>query len=293
LEVVLTSFHSVTPYIISEYEPEVILIFDSHLDNYLATGVDGTLRALIYRLPDLHKYAVLRPSAHVLMRELNPNSLIYLVIPECCYREVIRERFGVEVGDEKFERVSSYMARFINEILKIEVVFIPPQDVKVLLDELRGSVLAIDIDVDYLAEFSNECYTPPPGGPGKCNIGTLESILGLIKELNPPLITISEFTLRALSDSRSHLTSLIKKLRSLGYRVRRGYLVPSDREAMKAIDMSHRAFQAIKHATSDLIRAYQENANQNAEILEALDSVTLSIFLRFYGHLIKEDRLEV
>jgi len=291
LETFLTSFHSATPYIINEYEPGAILIFDSHLDNYLATGVDGTLRALIYRLPDLHKYAVLRPSAHVLMRELNPDSLIYLVIPECCYREIIRERLGVEVGDEKFERVSSYMARFINEILNIEVIFIPPQDVKVLLDELRGSVLAIDIDVDYLAEFSNECYTSPPGGPGKCNIGTLESILGLIKELNPPLITISEFTLRALSDSRSYLNSLIKKLRRLGYRIRRGYLVPSDREAMKAIDMSHRVFKAIEHTTSHLTRAYLGSTDQIAHILEALDSVALSIFLEFYGHLIKEDKV--
>jgi hypothetical protein len=290
LETFLTSFHSATPYIINEYEPEAILIFDSHLDNYLATGVNGTLRALIYRLPDLHKYAVLRPSAHVLMRELNPNSLIYLVIPECCYREIIRERFGVEVGDEKFERVSSYMVRFINEILNIEIIFIPPQDVKVLLDELRGSVLAIDIDVDYLAEFSNECYTSPPGGPGKCNIGTLESILGLIKELDPLLITISEFTLRALSDSRSHLNSLIKKLRSLGYRIRRGYLVPSDREAMKAIDMSHRVFKAIEHAKSHLTRAYLGSADQIAQMLEALDSVALGIFLKFYGHLIKEDK---
>ena len=291
METFLTSFHSATPYIINEYEPEAILIFDSHLDNYLATGVNGTLRALIYRLPDLHKYAVLRPSAHVLMRELNPNSLIYLVIPECCYREIIRERFGVKVGDEKFERVSSYMARFINEILNIEIIFIPPQDVKVLLDELRGSVLAIDIDVDYLAEFSNECYTSPPGGPGKCNIGTLESILGVIKELNPPLITISEFTLRALSDSRSHLNSLIKMLRRLGYRIRLGYLVPSDREAMKAIDMSHRVFKAIEHAKSHLARAYLGSADQIAQMLEALDSVALGIFLEFYGHLIKEDKL--
>jgi len=91
MEIVLTSFHSVTPYIISEYEPEVILILDSHLDNFLSTWLNGTLRVSINRLPDLHKYAVLRPSTHVLMREQNPNSLIYLVIPECCYQETIRE----------------------------------------------------------------------------------------------------------------------------------------------------------------------------------------------------------
>jgi hypothetical protein len=66
------------------------LIFDSYLDNFLATGVDDTLRALIYRLPDLQiKYTVLRPSAYVLMRELDPNTLIYLAITGCCYREVI------------------------------------------------------------------------------------------------------------------------------------------------------------------------------------------------------------
>ncbi|MEM0005041.1 MAG: hypothetical protein QXN97_06895 [Desulfurococcaceae archaeon] len=66
------------------------MIFDSHLDNFLATGVDDTLKALIYRLPDLQiKYAVLRPPAHVLMRELDPNTLIYLAITERCCREVI------------------------------------------------------------------------------------------------------------------------------------------------------------------------------------------------------------
>ena len=72
MEIVLTSFHSVTPYIISEYEPEVILILDSHLDNFLSTGLDGTLRVLINRLPDLHKYTVLRSSARVLTREQKP-----------------------------------------------------------------------------------------------------------------------------------------------------------------------------------------------------------------------------
>jgi hypothetical protein len=71
--------------------------------------------------------------------------------------------------------------------------------------------------------------------------------------------------LRALGNSRSYLNSLIKKLRSLGYRIRRGYLVPSDREAMKAIDIGHRVFKAIEHTTSHLTRAHQDNTYQNAE----------------------------
>jgi hypothetical protein len=29
------------------------------------------------------------------------------------------------------------MAKFINEILKIELIFIPPQDMEVLFDELK------------------------------------------------------------------------------------------------------------------------------------------------------------
>jgi hypothetical protein len=58
------------------------LFFDSHIDNFLTIGVDVTLMALIYRLPDLQiKYIVLRPSTYVLMRELEPNTLIYLAIP--------------------------------------------------------------------------------------------------------------------------------------------------------------------------------------------------------------------
>jgi len=97
--------------------------------------------------------------------------------------------------------------------------------------------------------------------------------------------------LRALGNSRSYLNSLIKKLRSLGYRIRRGYLVPSDREAMKAIDIGHRVFKAVKHTTSHLTRAYLGSTDQIAHILEALDSVALSIFLEFYGHLIKEDKV--
>lgn len=58
------------------------MFFDSHIDNFLTIGVDVTLMALIYRLPDLQiKYIVLRPSTYVLMRELEPNTLIYLAIP--------------------------------------------------------------------------------------------------------------------------------------------------------------------------------------------------------------------
>jgi hypothetical protein len=42
---------------------------------------------------------------------------------------------------------------------------------------------------------------------------------------------------------------------------------------MKAIDIGHRVFKAVKHTTSHLARAYLGSTDQVAQILEALDSV--------------------
>jgi len=173
------------------------------------------------------------------------------------------------------------MMKFMIEVLKIKPVFIPPHDIRTLLDKVKDYITIIDIDVDYLAELRNECYTPPPRD--QCSIGTTDIALNLIKELRPPLITISEFTLRALSDQKSKLNLLIKKLKGLGYKVKRGYLVPSDKDAKKAIDLSHKTFETIKYAIKSIIKDPSD--------IRKLDTVALSIFLKLYGHLIKEDKL--
>jgi len=176
------------------------------------------------------------------------------------------------------------MVKFMIEVLKIEPVFIPPSDIKALLDEVRDYITIIDVDVDYLAELRNERYTPPPGDPNKCSIGTTDIALNLIKELRPPLITISEFTLHALSDQKSKLNLLIKKLKGLGYRIKHGCLVPSDKEAKRAIDLSHKMSEAVKYAFKSIIKDPSD--------IRKLDTIVLSFFLKFYGRLIKVDKLE-
>ncbi len=89
MKAVFTSFHSASPIYISEYYPDTIVTFDSHLDLYFSSGFTGILRELIVRLPEHHMFIFLRPSAHILLREQCPEAEYYLVIP--------KERFKYEI----------------------------------------------------------------------------------------------------------------------------------------------------------------------------------------------------
>mgnify|MGYP000355271351 CR=1 FL=1 len=131
---------------------------------------------LIDRLPELHRFAVLRTSVLVLMRELNPGAVIYLVIPESCYVETVRKRFMVKTVEE-YNIVNETMQKYMNEALKINLVFSPPQNLDTLVDKVLGKRLAVDIDIDYLEEFRTECYSPSPADPAKCKLGNLQQIL--------------------------------------------------------------------------------------------------------------------
>ena len=106
--------------------------------------------------------------------------------------ETIKKRFMVKTAEE-YNVVNEIMQEYMNEVLKINLVFSPPQNLDDLVGKVLGKRLAVDIDVDYLGGFKTECYSSSPADPTKCKLGNMQQILNSITTAKPFLITISEF----------------------------------------------------------------------------------------------------
>ena len=82
---VVNSFHLSSVDQIDEYLPNVIVSLDSHPDTHLF-GLTDKLMKVTDKMPSKLRDAVLRSSAHALMRRMMPDVKIFLVIPQICLR---------------------------------------------------------------------------------------------------------------------------------------------------------------------------------------------------------------
>lgn len=126
------------------------------------------------------------------------------------------------------------------KILKTKLFFCPPRNIKHLFKKVRKHETAVDIDVDYMTEFQETCYTKAPRvelqGVDITSLGSINTITKAIQRIRPRIITISEIELSHIESSGPPIENLFKWLESKGFQIEIGELVENDDQAIQAIE---------------------------------------------------------
>ena len=251
----MNSFHSSSINYISEYFPDTVVSLDSHLDTFFF-GMTTKLLNAIDKMPSKIKDAILRPSAHALIRRIMPDIEIFLAIPWSSiwsdsvgkYGHALKV-FGLEEGNSSAKDAVKFQKMFIKKILKMELCISPPTNLKVLADNVKTRNLVIDIDVDYMTEFQGECYTPAPRleieDTEVTKLSSIDKVIKFIRLAKPELITVSEMKLESLRKTNSAADRFLKRIKAIRYKVEYGNLVSSDNEAYSLIK-AHKDFTENK-----------------------------------------------
>ena len=203
----------------------------------------------------MEAYGGSKEDAHALMRRMLPDAEIILVVPETCLwsgaagmMKLLAEVGPGEIQKIKFSsKVAVEAEEFIvKELLKMELHKSPPESLMRLADKVRGRNVIVDLDVDYMDEFQNECYTRAPAlaieGERIMELGSMNRVLKLIRLTKPGLITLSEVKLGSIKRDNSSINRLLQMLGGLGYAVEYGDLLSSDEEAYGLIK-AHEDFE--------------------------------------------------
>lgn len=281
--VVVSSFHSSSVGYIEDYYPDAVISVDSHPDTFVF-GLTEKLMEAAESMPQKLRDAVLRPSAHALMRRRMPDVEIFVVVPLTCLRSAVLGEFkhvrrvlgSYRIIDENMEVSPKRAVRFHNlimeKILKMELYTSPPNSLKKLAGKVRGQISFIDIDVDYMADAQGECYTMAPGleivdgvvvKPRKSEVGSADKVFKLIKLTKPELITVSEARIEALHTANSFIDRFLRMLRALRYKVEYGPLLDSDEEAYNLIE-THENF--VKGKLAEIERKYISHLSDEGQI---------------------------
>jgi hypothetical protein len=242
------SLHSQVPETVASLEEDfdLILSMDSHLD--ISLGLDGEV------LPQALRLVAARTSAHTALRRLTGELPLFLqqegdaggerdadfilAIPEGMFaehayaQEEITREAGGTFGDEN---PLEFYARFIKEYFGADIYLSPPNGLnRLVMPVSQAANCLLDIDYDYIYEAQGECYTPIREiGPG--SLQSLARVIRFIEKTTPPVITLSEAKLAAIRDAGSRFSSLVDRLRTLGYEVEVAGLVQSDEETLRQI----------------------------------------------------------
>jgi len=263
------------------------------LDLYFSLGFTGIIREFITRLPELYTFIFLRPSAHVLLREQCPEAEYCIVIPELRYKyetyTSIKEVATLVNEPMNNKRAEELIFRkfLIGELLKAKLYLSPPRNLEDLAREVKGSYLALDVDVDYIAEFQNECYTRAASSKCLEALGKFEEPIKFIQHVKPGLIVVSEFTLNALKRRTSFTRRFMETLRNMGYNIEYGYLSPSDKKARKIIKKTRLFSLKARYIVLKVLHEKVKSKEIDSATLEAIDHLILHEFVKDFGDLIK------
>jgi len=252
-EAIVSSFHSQVPFSLSkiDYDPDVIVSFDAHLDVYFGT------KEILDLMPKDLRLAALRASSHTMLRrtfgelplllkaeglsaDLNPE--MFLVTPEISLDTHIFETIeSLQVAFisgslpiEKFENPKQWFSDSLSKIWDVKLFTSPPKRLLDLINCLREADFLLDLDIDYLYEMQNECYTPLKKAKPS-DLGKTEQILKFIRKTKPSIVTISESKVSAIQDSSSNFSMFVKRLKNLGYVVRHHKIFLNDEYAISLI----------------------------------------------------------
>lgn len=267
--VVVNSFHSQVPYtLIKELkrfdeEPDVLVSLDSHIDDHLSTTSTAPM-------PKNIRLAADRANAHTMIRrvigelpiilksegredEIELMAKMFLVIPQDMVNSHVMTFLNMMAHHpekEKFLKPSfnkekESFLKYALEVNGFSIISSPPQNIFKLVDVLRTNCPILDIDVDYMHELQQECYTPIINAkPG--DLGWMHQVLKLIKKTKPSLITMSEAKVSAIKNPDSNFSKFIQKLKSMNYTIQFDDVFSSDDEAETAMNSYQEFFNDVQ-----------------------------------------------
>ena len=239
------TFHSQVPETILalDYYPDIIFSFDSHVDAQM--GIKEHLDAI----PDSYYSIALRTSAHTDIRKVSgdvpmflsqdereylTNCPFFLVIPQIGFEtDVVRFRGKDDsthingkhqqaldgIVRKSFNAQKKFQKSFLKRMFDINIFESPPNNLGKFIDKIKPLSESIwDIDVDYMFDFQDECYTPLKKATST-QLGNKNRVLKTIRKYNPEVITISEAKNSVINESSSKFYKFIKDLKKLDYNV--------------------------------------------------------------------------
>lgn len=281
-EAVVTSFHSQVPFSLSkiDYYPEAIVSFDAHLDVYFGT------KEILDLIPKDLRLAALRASSHTMLRrtfgelplllkadgvsaELIPE--MFLVTPEISLDTHIFEMIeSLQVAFasgslpiEQFENPKEWFPDSLSKIWGIKLFISPPKRLLDLINCLREVDFLLDLDIDYLYEMQNECYTPLKKAKPS-DLGKTEQILKFVRKTKPSVITISEPKVSTIRNSSSNFSMFVKRLKNLGYAIKHNKIFPNDEYAISLIKAYEDFYQNVQKPLFKKHFAGKDFSNSNA-----------------------------
>jgi hypothetical protein len=252
--VIVHNFHSQVYRTLSklDYEPDAIVTMDAHLDVHM--GISTHLEPM----PRKIQLAALRASAHTMMRRVigelpcflaaqglpaTSSPEMFLAVPQKSIDTHVYEVMGLvkeailsgAIPQDTFENPVEEFLEFQSRMWGIKVFASPPRSLLKLVRNLRNSHdCLIDLDVDYLCELQDECYTPLKKTE-KGDLGWQEQVLKLIRKTKPQVITVSEAKMSAIRNSNSGFSGLLARLRNVGYSIDFKLVFSSDEDAEDAL----------------------------------------------------------
>lgn len=194
------------------------------------------------KLPIKQQLIWKRQSVHALLGRLF--SRVIIVVPMTSLFgegvaniEKIGEKSGLQI---MLQEMIDMHLKLLQE-LNIDTFVSPPENLKKLVREVKGKSVAVDLDVDYLEDFQEDCYTCAPRvfpeaglhiPEHALKLGSMWQFLKFIKRVKPQLITISE--LKRGSFNKPTPSLLFRKLKDLRYKIETGNLL-TDEEATKLL----------------------------------------------------------
>lgn len=276
--VILNSFHSQSMDYLVDHSPEEIITFDSHLDDYMMMCGAKTVK-IINRLSIDDRCAILRTSVHFLLKTYFPDTPRYLVIPESSYLFDINYRSKGICGYIDPTGVAKELRRkkehiFAN-IFETKIFLSPPRNIKQLLKKVAKHKTAFDIDVDYLAEFQNVCFTRcfplQVEGFDLTTLGSINTLKYSINRIKPKIIIISEFMPSYLKNNVGVLKEFLEWLKRRGYTIEDGKLFETDEDALRVKEKSVIFFGRV-------LRKKQEKLTQNCDNLDEIMASALESY---------------
>jgi hypothetical protein len=239
--VLLSSFHSSSPYALEkhELEPDLIISFDSHID----TSLLGYRKEVVEIIGDDREqfYAAARAATHAIFaRKFGESGAKVIIVTsklafesDVAFLEQKVRNLKPELEELGFAELVANRLEGLRSFFGLELLTCPPKDPVASLAPLINNAESpvIDIDVDYFADFQTECYTPLKNA-NLSELGNLERVLRLIRSTQPAIITLSESKVDALNTPSSKTNHLLTKLRNMGYAHERFHVYENDDEAL-------------------------------------------------------------
>ncbi len=247
MRAIVHSIHSQVPQTIRGLNRhfKTILSLDSHLD--VSLGGDYSV------YPEKLRIIAQRTSVHSALRDVTGGisslgalhkrrktiSKVVVAIPALM---LAKHAEDVELGLPLTLRTSvmkesiSSVVKFLRSAVGVDVFQSPPRSLMALIPSLGGKSWLLDVDVDYMREMQDECYTQIRNtAPGI--LQSMSNVLTFIESAKPEIITISEARVSAIRGRSSTFSSFLGRLEGIGYAIEESGVYGSDAEVLRGISV--------------------------------------------------------